>query len=317
MVDMAEFPKLSPTIEVDFTDAPTREQSPFYPSLPYVIDAKTLQEAVNKDAQFIFKTICLKIENLNSKVAQNDQLRADNKLFKEELTNVKENWMDVNQQLIIAQTQLSSTQEQLKRVQEQLTNTHHQISNTQQQLINAQSQLKTAHDEADHRVHDWNTRTLRYEELLAIGSAKQVVLWKYIERLQEGAPPGPKRNENIPTPAMTGTRFTPGPPHSIFPRSDHSNSTITEFKGSPVRSSLAGSPERVRSFKGGVEKGSWSSPERSGFQGGLEKDLSGLSLERNFAKEPDRGSLARSPERVGGFNPAAVSSWSYTETSWN
>lgn len=306
---MAEFPRLSPTIEGDFnTDTPTREQSPFHPSLPYVVDAKTLKEAVSKDAQFIFKTMCLKIDNLNTKVAQNDQLRADNEHFKEELTNVKENWMDVNQQLIIAQTQLSSTQEQLKRVQEQLTNAHHQTSNTEQQLINAQRELKAAQEEADYRVHDWYTRTLRYEELLAIGSAKQVVLWKYIERLQESARPSPRGNENIPTPAMIGTRFTPGPPHFIS-RPDHSNSTITEYRGSPV-SYLAGSPERVGSFKDGIEKGSWSgSPERSGFQGGLEKGISGLSLERNFAKEPERGSLARSPERVGTFNPAAVSSW--------
>lgn len=310
MVGMAEFPKLSPPIEGDFdAHTPAREQSPFYPSLPTIVDAKTLQEAISKNPQFIFQTICDRCDELKIQVAKNDQLRADIDHYREELTIVRENWMDSNQTLIVTQTQLSSIQDQLKRVQEQLTNAHHQISTTQQQLMNAQSQLKAVQDEGDLRVLDWTTRAQRYEELLAIGSAKQVVLWKYIERLQEGVPPGPRGNENIPIPAMTGTHFTPGPPHPMSPQSDHSNSTVTEFKGSPVRSSLVGSPERGRSFKQSLEKESLTgSPERSGFQGGLETDLITFSPEKDSVQEAERGSLARSPERVGGFNPNAVSS---------
>ncbi|CZR61754.1 uncharacterized protein PAC_11651 [Phialocephala subalpina] len=280
---MAEFPKLSPTIEGDFnTDSPARDQSPFHPHLPYIVDAKALQEAVNKDAQFIFKTICRIIEDQKSKGAQMDQLRADIEHYTGELRNVKENWMDVNQQLLVSESQLTDSKQHLTRVQTELTNTRHLLGAAQQQLVNAQSQLKAAEEDLNYRQLDWTTRTQRYEELIAIGSAKQVLLWKYIERLNAGVPPGPKGFENFPTPSMTGTQLTPGPPTS--PNSDHSDSTITDFKGSPVRGSLAGSPER------------------GGFQGGLEQGLAAVSFDK--VKGVVRGSLARSPER-GGFNPAA------------
>ncbi len=205
---MHEFPELPPPLEQPIDrECPSRQESPCHPHLPYVVDIRTLQEAVSKDANYVFDAIV-------SIMGELSRVRAENESTKQELETVKENWMDMNAQLIAVDRQLVDTQEQ---------------------LATTQTDLKAALDDFSQRRLDWYNRSQRYEELMAIGSAKQVVLWKFIERIQNGNKPKQEGTLDVAAPPLIGTHITPAPASFLSPRIEDPTSTITEFKGSPEK----------------------------------------------------------------------------------
>ncbi|KUJ07542.1 uncharacterized protein LY89DRAFT_356916 [Mollisia scopiformis] len=261
---MSDFPRLSPATQEEF-ETPSREESPFHPHLPYIVDVHTLREAVNKDAGQIFDAIITIMEELHRVRDENEDLKRDN-------LTLKENWMDVSHQAREAQKNLTSTKTQLRRTQ---------------------NDLNAYWDEFSQRRGDWYIRAQRYEELLAICSAKQVLLWKLIERIREGDTPEGDRNWENAVPSLTGTHFTPTVSDS---QSEKSGSIITEFRGSPER---AMSTSRGRTGRKELPKGETSNYKRSS-ERGLDPAAVSLDLPKTKASK-----VKGSPER--GFNPAASS----------
>lgn len=241
---MSDFPSLSPASE-DVFDNPSRQSSPF-PNLPFIVDAATLKDAVNRNAGEIFESIIAIMEELNRVREENENLQSDNQ-------SLRENWQDVSLQV----------QENYK-----------QLSSTQAELAKTQGGLSFALEDFGQRRQDWFKRAQRYEELMAIGSAKQVVLWKYVERIENGLTPTNSGNWAT-VPPLTGTHMTP----TAFD-SEESDSTVTEFKGSPERMSRA-------TTRRGASKGN-----------------TGLETEMSRARGRGSGSPGR-----GVFNPAAVGRW--------
>jgi hypothetical protein len=219
---MSNFPSLALPVERPFTNPP-REESPFGVHLPQVLDVKTFQEEVRKYPDLVFETVVQIIEELDAARAENEALKQHNEALNEQVSGLKENWMDVQDQTIGYHKQMISTQVALAK--------------THNALEDAQKDLRDAQEEHDQRRLDWNNRAQAYEDLWAIDKAKQVVLWKFIERLQKGPLSEGESDSEAALPPWTGTKKNPSrmfdAPDLAKPQG--SSSTVTEYPRSPEK----------------------------------------------------------------------------------
>lgn len=219
---MSDFPTLAPAVEKPFTNAP-RQESPFSAHLPQVVDAKSFQEEVRRYPDLVFETVVQIIDELEAARAENEALKQENEGLNEDISGLKENWMDVRDQTLGHHKQLISTQVALAK--------------THKALEDAQKGLRDAKEEHNQRRLDWNSRAQAYEELWAIDKAKQVILWKFIERLQKGSLSEGESDSMAALPPWTGTTKNPTrmfvTPDSVKPQV--SSSTGTEYSRSPEK----------------------------------------------------------------------------------
>lgn len=228
---MSGFPALPVPIETPFTNPPSRQQTPFGLHLPEVLDIPTLQEEVRKHPEYVFDSILQIVEELDAAQSENEALKCkneslnqENEALHEENFNLKESWMDLQHQTIDYRKQLTTTQRKL--------------ATTQRELEKKRDDLDSALEEHNQRRLDWNNRVHGYEELLAIGSAKQVILWKFIERIQKGTVSDGESDLENKVPPMTGTKKALVPAVCDTQKSEksqRSSSIVTEHVGSPEK----------------------------------------------------------------------------------
>lgn len=71
----------------------------------------------------------------------------------------------------------------------------------------AKKELKSVSDDFAHSRNDWETARQSYEELIDLGGKKQVVLWKFIERLGEDMACGEELKLILDPPQVEGKAF--------------------------------------------------------------------------------------------------------------